>query len=183
LAINPKLYKRSSLEFTKNFTLFKTRCVICVKDKKDKRHCKIFPNLPSAWQHLQKYHSDDSDLRHMIDDIIDLYNVFHKAIQWNILPGIEHSGYLATTSSRTLNSRPTKHRKVLDNLVDIADTMGMHQYFPYFNKKQLKDFVHIALGDVDPRTQQKYLDCIIKSSIKNMHDGTYNIRKFFDCTR
>jgi len=82
------------------------------------------------------------------------------------------------------NGKPVTRRDVLDRIVDIADMLQRQSNsYPIFRKKQLKTLIRLAIGKTDLRVVDRYFDCVVKTSIKDLKKGTFDVRKFVDCVK
>ena len=185
MTLSEELFNDIILKFTKNYTPFRNKCGICVEEKKFIGHCKAYKNLPSAYDHIIKTHAKEKRYRIMIREIIEIYNAIHRGIELGIISS-ENYVHNHTTSSSSLvyNGRPVTRRDVWYRLVDIADLIQRQSNsYPYFKSKQLKGLIQVVIGKRDPRVIDRYFDCVVKASIKDLRRGTFDVRKFVECTK
>ena len=188
MTVSLELFKDITLEFTRDFTPFRIRCPICVREKKNIRHCKLFKHLPTAWQHIQKDHANNDEQRYhpKIKEAIIIFNSIHKALELGIIPDKKYINNIPTTSSSLVyDGKPVSRRDVSYRLIDIADLLlcQSKSYPKDFRLKQLKGLIKVATRKNDPRTIDKYFDCVVRASIKDIRRGTFDVRKFVECTK
>ncbi len=188
MTVSLELFKDITLEFTQDYTQFKIRCPICVIEKKFIGHCKLFKNLPTAWQHIQREHANNDDQRYhsKIKEAIVIFNGIHKALELGIIPDKKYINNIPTTSSSLVyDGKPVSRRDVSYRLIDIADLLVCQSksYPKDFRLKQLKVLIKVATRKNDPRTIDKYCDCVVRASIKDIRRGTFDVRKFVECAK
>jgi len=188
LTVSLELFKDITLEFTQDYTPFKIRCPICVIEKKYIGHCKFKKNLTSCWQHIQKEHANDVETSYhpKIKEAIVIFNAIHKALRLGIIPDKKYINNVPTTSSSLVyDGKPISRRDVSCRLIDIADLLlcQSKSYPKDFRLKQLKGLIKVATRKNDPRTIDKYFDCVVRASIKDIRRGTFDVRKFVECTK
>jgi len=168
---------KDRLYFTQCNDTILLKCPECTSVK-NLRHCKIFQNFPALWWHLKQDHNDILESR--MDEIIKVLNHIFKAFQWNMFPKWEYSEFspAATSSSILMDGRsPRKDR--LMNLVEIAKLFKIQsENYPIFKPKLLSSLVKAVLGPTDPRTEKKYVDCIISYCGKDKIRGLYDVTQF-----
>ena len=179
MSYNDELDK-DRLYFTQCNDEFPLRCPECV-EYKILRHCKIFDNFPGLWWHLKREHDDIPPLR--MDEIKQVLSAIFKAYQWEMFPRWKYEIRKASTTSSSLRfeGRLISRADVLENVQEIARILkNQSELYPNFNQKQLSVFIKVVIGEVDPRTAKKYLNCVIDASSKDKVRGIIDVRAFCD---
>ncbi len=177
---------KDRLFFTQNNSPIRVKCPECLRVIKNPRQAPIFKKLPALWWHFKRDHGEVSNLLFTTKDVKDALNGLSKALDLGILPPeakpeVVRSGSADTaTSSLNYNGRLAR-KDVVEKLAQMAALFRGQSYdYPVFKLKQLKGLVKVVLGQVDERTQQKYLNCVIDASAKNIKNGTINVTAFCD---
>lgn len=171
---------KDRLYFTQCNDEFPLRCPECTEAKVI-RHCKIFDNFPGLWWHLKREHNDIPQSR--MDEIKQILGNLYKAYQKKMFAKWKYDKYNsnATSSSLRFDGRVISRADVLENVQEIARILkNQSELYPNFNQKQLSAFIKVVIGEVDPRTAKKYLNCVIDASSKDKVRGIIDVRAFCD---
>jgi len=160
------------------------KCPECTSTK-ILRQCKIFDNFPALWWHIKQEHPEIIEFR--LKEITEVFNSLFKAYTWNMFPKWAYSKAITpnkvptTSSSLIFDRRPISRIDVWERILEIANKLKMQsELYPKFKLKQLKAIIKVVLGTVDPRTSNKYLDCIIHASFKDKVNGIIDVTAFCD---
>ncbi len=177
---------KDRLFFTQNNSLIRVKCPECLRVIKNPRQTPVFKKLPALWWHFKRDHGEVSNLLFTTKDIQEVLNGLSKAIDLGILPPeakpevVRRGSADTATSSLNYNGRPAR-KDVVEKLAKMAGLFRGQSYdYPVFKLKHLKGLVKVVLGQVDERTQQKYLNCVIDASAKNIRNGTIDVTSFCD---
>ena len=172
---------KDRLYFTQCNDEFPLRCPECAESKTSLRHCRIFDNFLGLWCHLKRDHTDMPQPR--LDEIKQILSCIFKAHKWEMFPRWKYEIHKAstTTSSLRFDGKSITRSDVLENIQAISRILkNQSTFYPNFSLKQLRIFVNLAIGEVDKRTAEKYLNCVIDASAADKIHGIIDVRAFCD---
>ena len=126
-------------------------------------------------------YNNQKEVATMSQMIIEILKCITLAQDLGMLPQYNaQEGVVTTTSSSFLlyNGRPPRDdvAKKLERIVILLK--GQTNLYPHFTKKNLSVLIGKALGYVDARTMENYLDCITSYSSRDIENGTFDVTGF-----
>ena len=178
MTLEPSLHKQR-VDFSHNYTIIRIKCPECFRTIKGKNHVRIYKNLSGLWRHIKLEHGEISNLEFNTNLIRDVLKHIALAIEWGMFPGVNESEHNTTTSLSIIYDGKPARRDVSNKLKEIAEIMkGQSDMYPDFKIVNILAYMKIVLGNSDERTKKKYFDCITSYSVKNMHNGTFDVTGF-----
>ena len=181
---NAEPVDKDRLLFTQCNDTILLRCPECTSTK-ILRQCKILHNFPALWCHIKREHPEIIEFR--LKEFTEVLDSIFKAYKWNMFPKWAYSEAITTnkvpttSSSLLFDERPISRIDVWERILEITKKLKIQsELYPIFRLKQLKAINKVVLGEVDPRTAKKYLNCVIDASAKNIRNGTIDVTAFCD---
>jgi|APSaa5957512535_1039671.scaffolds.fasta_scaffold167647_2 hypothetical protein len=171
---------KDRLYFTQNHKPIRTQCPVCVRDVKTTRQCKIYKNLAALWWHIKQEHENISNSSFTFNDLIPILNAVSKAKDLGIIP--EETKIFVkpvTTSSSLVYHGKFPRKDVYQKLEKVSSFFTkQNTSWPIFSLEQARLGIKMSMTNPDRRTIRDFLDCIVKSSKKNLEDTTIDVTQF-----